>query len=460
MRSVSGATLSLLANPPPGLRSADLFNFTLRDGVTVYRWTSYDRDLTINGNVYTSKKPWLERSRWDVSNTMQVPTLEVYLRALNDGFSGGIDIKGQITNGLFDGAYATLDRVFFDLGSVAIVNGNPVINDTAGSGAGTYSTVTTVNIDAITNAANGATAGLAVAVNVGGFANSDIVRVSMPGGGTYVAWSPWGVPAYTGSPYTGSLNKFNVIPDGVAASMFQIGDNPFNGVGGHYGYNGYAAAQAAFGQRTFSGASAYKFYIDDYPITDNTGGLSILVEKAPATNAHPGVRPFGGNVANIDITGNQATINIKGKTNLLNQYAPRNLYQLGCEHAFCDAGCTLLRATFTTSYTVGSGSGGPTRTFIPWSGAAPGNASNYRYGTVTFTSGVCSGQRATVRLGDSTGLTLIHPLIGTPAIGDSFTAFEGCDKQLSSGSGQDCTARSNTQNWRAFPYVPPADSAA
>lgn len=242
--------------------------------------------------TYRSRAPWLKRSKWSVTNTMQVPTLSVYLFGLDDGFAGGADIKAQITNGLFDGAQMTLTRVFF--------------------------------------------------------------------------------------------------------------------------------------------MSA------DAPLLD------------------PGILLFGGPVANIEPQGSGFVINVKGKSNLLNQYAPRNLYQLGCEHAFCDAGCTLLRSSFTTAYTVGSS---PTRTFIPWSGSPPGNASHYRYGTVTFTSGPCAGQKRTVRAADSTGLTLVHPLIGTPVAGDAFTAFEGCDKALNSGSGQDCTARSNTQNWRAFPFVPPADTA-
>jgi hypothetical protein len=450
VRECSAAQAALLANPPPGLRAADLFTFTLQDGVTTYRWTSFDRDLTVNGDLYSSRKPWLQRSRWNVANTMQVPSLEIYLRALNDSFDGGLDIKGQITNGLFDGAAVSLDRVWF-------LAGTTEINDEVGGGNPVgFSTVGIYDINAISDAATSASGAISGSKGslLTGFGPTDIVRISEPSGQTYEAWSAWGHPAYTGF-HTGSTNRVNVIPDGIASNMFAVATNP-SWFDGNNGWDGYAEARSNFGTHTFSGSSTYRFYIQDNPIADNSGGISLLVESSPASSSHAGIRLFGGNVGPCEVVGNQATINIKGKSNLLDQYAPRNLYQLGCQHAFCDAGCTLSRGSFTTSYVVGSS---PSRVFIPWSGSPPANASNYRYGTVTFTSGPCAGQSRTVRAGDASGLTLIHPLSATPVAGDGFDAFEGCDKALSSGSGQDCTARSNTQNWRAFPYVPPADTA-
>jgi len=155
------------------------------------------------------------------------------------------------------------------------------------------------------------------------------------------------------------------------------------------------------------------------------------------------------------LTGNSAKIKVKGKNNKLAMNAPRNVFQVGCLHAFCDPGCTLSRAAFTTSYAVGVA---PSKVFIPWSGAAPGNASNYRFGSVRLTSGPASGQWRTVKVADNTGLTLSYPLYDLPVAGDTFTAFEGCDKTLNSGSGQSCTDRGNEQNIRQFPFVPPAET--
>ncbi len=292
MRDCTPALALVLASGSVPLWSADLFTFTLQDGITVYRWTSWDSDLTWSGNAFSSRKPWLSRGKFNVVNTMEIPTIDITLRALNDSFAGGADVKAQITNGLFDGASVLVERAFMT-----------TPNDTATLG-------------------------------------------------------------------------------------------------------------------------------------------TILI--------------FGGEVSTAEVIGNKATIKVKGKNNKLAMNAPRNVYQVGCIHAFCDAGCTLNRATFTTSYSVGTS---PTRAFIPWAGSPPGNATNYRLGSIRMTSGPSSGQWRTVQAADATGLTLAYPLYSQPAPGDTFDAFEGCDKSLDSGSGQSCTDRANQQNWRAFPFVPPAETA-
>lgn len=291
LRSASSELQAALAG---GVRlwRADLFAFTLAGGAPL-NWTSFDTDLAVGGSTYASKAPWLERTNWNVANTMQVPSLTVYLRAFNSGFNGGAQVKTQIHNGLFDGAAFLLSRAFMT--------------------------------------------------------------------------SP-----------------------GAAGVVGMVG-------------------------------------------------------------------LFGGEVGGVDITGSTATLTIKGKTNLLDQFAPRNLYQIGCNHAFCDPGCTLNRAAFTAAYAAGAP--GLTSTFIPWSGSPPANAAAYTSGTLTMTSGAASGQSRTIAQADGSGLTLVYPLYQTPATGDAFTAFQGCDKTFDSGSDQSCTAYDNAQNYRGYPFVPPPNAA-
>lgn len=268
---------------------ADLFVFTLLDGTVLY-WTSWDRDLIFQGQVYSSKAPWLESSDWNVSNTMEIPELKIFMRAFNTAFNGGASIKAQVHNGLFDGCVVLMSTAFM------------------------------------------------------------------------------------------------IVP-------------------------------------------------------------GVIYDTLPL---------FGGETAGIDLGGATATIEVRGKNNDLDQNFPRNLYQIGCNHGFCDAGCTLSRATFTADFTAGSS--GLTSFFIPWA-SAPGDATNYQNGTITMTSGESSGQTRTVALASSSGLTLAYPLYYTPAPGDTFSAFQGCDKTFNSGSGQSCTDRSNTQHYRGFEFVPPPNSA-
>ncbi len=153
--------------------------------------------------------------------------------------------------------------------------------------------------------------------------------------------------------------------------------------------------------------------------------------------------------------GGVATITAKGKNNRLDQYVPRNLYQVGCNHAFCDAGCTLSRASFTSNFTVG---GSPTSIFVPWA-SAPGTPALYIGGTLAVTSGAGAGQRRTISGANAFGVDLAYPLSVLPAAGDAFTAFEACDKSFNSGSGQSCTDRSNTQHYRGFEFIPPPNAA-
>lgn len=288
--------LALALNAGLPMNIADLFIFTLLDG-TILRFCAWDYDLTIGGDVYSSAKPWLTRSKWNVTNTMQVPSLTVFIRAQNDDFNGGTNIKKQAGDGLFDGAQFLLSRLY--------------------------------------------------------------------------------IPA-------------------------------------------------------------------PIPIT------------GPDTTTYGTIDLFGGNTAGLDIIGTKITLSIKGMSNLLDQYAPRNIYQVGCNHAFCDLGCTLNRATFTASYTMGAT---PTDIFVPWSGAAPGNYLNYTQGTLAATGGPASGQRRTVVLATTSGLTLAYPFSDTPLTGDAFTAFEGCDKTFNSGTGQSCTDRANTDNYDGYEFVPPPTAA-
>ncbi|MGB8366357.1 MAG: DUF2163 domain-containing protein [Rhizomicrobium sp.] len=286
LRSCSSALATALEGGVP-LWSADLFQFTLIDGVTNFYWAAFDSDIEYEGADYISQNPWLTRSKWSLSNTMQVPSLDVYLRALNGGFNGGAQIKQQLHNGLFDGATMLLSRAY----------------------------------------------------------------MTAPGN------------------------------------------------------------------------------------TSTLGALPL----------------FGGVVGGISITGTKVTLACKGKNNLLDQYAPRNVYQIGCSHNFCDLNCGLDAASYAAAYEVGADA---SPAFIPWSGTAPANYALYANGVITFTSGPCSGQSRTIMNGDSAGLNLAYPLYEIPNPGDNFTAQQGCDKTLNTCKN----TYGNLQHRRAFDFVPPPDT--
>lgn len=297
MRTTTGDLALVLASGSLPLLRMDLFTVTLRNG-TIFRWTSYERSVVYGGNTFTTQSPFINRTKWTVTNKLEVPTMEVYLYALNSGFNGGPNVKLQAHNGLFDGAQVKLESAF--------------------------------------------------------------------------ATSPVAKPMQYGDP--------------------------------------------------------------NLPVSTVLGTVVL----------------FKGDVGAVDIIGQRVTLTVKGRINRLDRGYPRNVYQVTCGHTFTDAGCTLLKASFTTAYTVGS-SPAPTKLFIPWS-SAPSTPSRYVLGTATFTSGPAAGEARTIIKSDASGITLIYPLYNTPVNGNGFTAMEGCDKTRTR-----CTALSNIQHFRGFPYVPPAE---
>lgn len=161
---------------------------------------------------------------------------------------------------------------------------------------------------------------------------------------------------------------------------------------------------------------------------------------------------FFGDVGAVDIIGTEITLRVKGRNNRLDVPAPRNLYQTGCLHTFCDPGCTLSAGSFTATYTVGT-SPAPSKTFLPWT-SAPGTPADYLSGKLTMLTGTSAGQVRTIVGADATGLTLAYPLYALPVTGDTFSALKGCAKTAAA-----CTGYGNLINFRGFPWIPTPDAS-
>lgn len=299
LRSCSTALASALGASIGNIPyQADLFTLNLASGTTLY-YASWDSDLVVGGHTFLSANPWLTRSRWNVTNTMEVPGLEVKIAANSSDFLGGANLKLQAVRGLFDGGTLFLQRLFM-----------PTPGDTT-----TYGTV-------------------------------DI---------------------------------------------------------------------------------------------------------------------FKGDTGAAQIVGNGIVLKVKGSNNKLDVPAPRNTYQPSCLHSFCDTGCTLSAATYTTTYTVSTAS---TSTFVNWT-AVVLTAGHYMGGTVKFLTGTNAGQTRTVVGFSSSGLTVATPLIAAPLSGDTFAAFQGCNKTVGPGTATGglagtfgCQDYANILNFRGFPNVPANSVAA
>lgn len=154
---------------------------------------------------------------------------------------------------------------------------------------------------------------------------------------------------------------------------------------------------------------------------------------------------FKGRVAAIDDIGRTtAQITVAADTVFLDIDMPRRLWSPQCTHVLYDSGCGLARGTFSASGTV---SGSSNLTTITWTGAT----SAYAQGVLVFTSGANEGVTATIKYADAGQLALAYPLPNVPAVGDAFTAAQGCDHTMATCLGK----FRNLSNFRGYPYVPP-----
>jgi uncharacterized phage protein (TIGR02218 family) len=182
--------------------------------------------------------------------------------------------------------------------------------------------------------------------------------------------------------------------------------------------------------------------------------FSRLWMKTPGDASLGVVLMFDGRVSQTRVTAIGINFTAKGDNVLMNQQAPRSLYQTTCTHTFCDSGCALSAANYTQSFSLGPG--GITTTFLPWA-SAPGTPSLFTLGTLTFTSGVCNGQTRTITNSSASGLTLVYPLYGTPSAGDTFTALMGCARTLYACQHHTDRSSNPINNQQAFtgkPFIP------
>ena len=173
----------------------------------------------------------------------------------------------------------------------------------------------------------------------------------------------------------------------------------------------------------------------------------------PAGDVLGGVRMFQGRISTVDSVGRtQATVTIATDLVILDYDMPRNLFSPTCLHVLYDAGCGIIRGTFSIDGACEAKSSSNT---IMFSGARTGDVQ----GSIVFTGanpGANANVRATVR-GVVPGVSyqLMYPLPFSPLEGDTFNVAFGCDHTQSACKGK----FNNLPNFRGFPYVPPPQVA-
>lgn len=163
---------------------------------------------------------------------------------------------------------------------------------------------------------------------------------------------------------------------------------------------------------------------------------------------------FKGRVGDVTVGRKMLTFVVNSHLELLNQNLPLNLYQAPCNNNLYDTSCGVNPALFSNPGTVAAGSTGGTimATMAPATGF-------FDLGKLTFTSGAASGVSIGVKSwtqGSPGTFLLNRPPPISVAVGDTFTAYAGCNKLQST-----CSAKfNNLANFRGTPYVPVPETAA
>jgi uncharacterized phage protein (TIGR02218 family) len=161
---------------------------------------------------------------------------------------------------------------------------------------------------------------------------------------------------------------------------------------------------------------------------------------------------FRGNIADIKCDQAHAECSVKSRKELLNIPMPYNTYQQSCRWPLYSLGCGISAPAFQVNATVATGS-------IPLLlNTTLSNIDHYfDEGYLIFTTGANMGVRRAVRqyLNASGQILFFIPLPNTPATGDVFQAFPGCDHTSAT-----CLNKfSNLINFGGMPFLPIPETA-
>lgn len=185
-----------------------------------------------------------------------------------------------------------------------------------------------------------------------------------------------------------------------------------------------------------------------------TWPIGVNAFSVPATPVGV-INIFTGRVANVDIGRSHVSITLHSLLHLLDASFPRNVYQAPCARTLFDAGCGLLASSFAVAGTVAAGS---TQGVIRSNISAPPGSGTYALGRIVMTSGANATFQRAVRAytaGAPAILTLLAPFSFPVAVGDTFTAYPGCDKQQVT-----CGLFGNAANFGGQPHIPAPEMAA
>ena len=180
-------------------------------------------------------------------------------------------------------------------------------------------------------------------------------------------------------------------------------------------------------------------------------GAEVVIHKAfmrQWTDAPQTLEWFRGEVTESGHTDQTVTLKVESDASKFDQSLPRNLFSPGCVHDLFSSGCGLSRAAYQVTGAVNAAS--TLGRLFTTLGQANGW---FSYGYLIFTSGANAGVSRSIRTYTQADgmLELSAPLAFSPAVGDAFVIYPGCDKAKTT-----CESAkfNNLVHFKAMPFVP------
>lgn len=170
-----------------------------------------------------------------------------------------------------------------------------------------------------------------------------------------------------------------------------------------------------------------------------------------------GMTMFKGLVSTLDKVGRMtATLNVKSDLILLNTQMPGSLFEAQCKNTWGDTACGVNQGDWVVNpATVGAS---PTRTVIPWSGAAQ----DYNEGKIHIENNDDVTRVRTISRVSGGNLYLAYPLDFDPIAGQEMAVYPNCGRTSNATFG--CPKYHGDPAWRSkykgFPFIPVAETAA
>lgn len=431
---------------------ADLYTFTLVTG-EVYRWTSADTDLVLNGDFFSCNGPIIERGNTRLKTGLEVDTLDITL-----GFG-----DGPLARNLLPLEYAR-----FTGGNLPAMVGSPVDKGVP-------------ELDLTESNFGGGS--LKFPATGGDFyrylsPGHTTYNLKLSGGKSYIcsAYVRCNQSSKTGQFYLrddqnvhhGSSWKTSAEPNTWTrvSRVLTIPDETVNWANFRIDNDGGDGCDMWFDglmvEEQIDGATEPSPFVMPFgdiapsPAAAANGafdGARVKLERVfmPTWgDTSPGsIELFEGEVAGVDPSRYSVRLTVKSELDRLNVPMPQIALKPACAYTVYDAGCGLDRAAWTVNGTVGAGA---TQTFVP---SDLNKADKYfDLGVLAITSGPAAGARRAVRAYANGNFTLSMPLPAAPNPGDSFSVYPGCYRTKAA-----CEAKGNEKRFRGYPYVPVPEQA-